>query len=80
MNDLTVNIGQTEVTSRIPVGQSFVIESQQVQNCRVQVMGARRLFHGLESEFIRGSVGRSAAHSSPCKPDAETVVIMVSSE
>ena len=38
MDDVAVYVCQSEVAAAVSVGQLFVIQSHQVQNCGVQVM------------------------------------------
>ena len=74
---LTVDVGQTEITPGVAVGETLVVESEQVQEGGVQVMNAGRLLDRLETEVIGRSVSDPAANSTPSQPDAEPVMVVV---
>ena len=50
-----VDIGQAHVAAIEPVGQPLVIEAQQVQHRRVQVVVRDRLLLGLVAELVAGA-------------------------
>ena len=77
---LAVYVRQTEVAAGVAVGQPLVVEAQQVQNRRVQVVDAGRLVDGLEAEVIGGAVNRAAAHAAAGHPHAEAVRVVVAAE
>src|SRR5260221_1908152 len=54
------DIGQAEVPAAVAIGQLGVIDAEQVQNRRVQVVDVDRLIHRLESEVVGGAVDRPA--------------------
>src|SRR5688572_25361168 len=77
---LSGNICETEIASGVAVGQSFMIEAEQVQHRGVQIVNARAILNGLETELIRGAVNRAALHAAAREPDTETVVVVVAAE
>ena len=48
-----MHVGQPEVAALIAVSQPLVIEAQQVQDCRVQVVDMNRIARDLETDLIR---------------------------
>ena len=50
--DLAVYVCQTKVAAGVAVGQPLVVEAQQMQNRRVQVVDTGGLVHGLEPEIV----------------------------
>ena len=64
----------------MPVGEPFMIEAQQVQHRRVEVMDARPILNGAEAKLIRRTIRGSSTHSTPREPDAEPVVIMIAAQ
>ena len=42
MSHVAVNVGQTEIATAITIRQQFVVESQQMKHCRVQVVTSVR--------------------------------------
>src|SRR4051794_20917510 len=77
-HDVAVDVGQAEVAAGVAVGEALVIEAEQMQDRRVQVVYTRRLFDGLESEIVGRPVNRAAANSTAGQPDAEPVMVVVS--
>src|SRR5437867_2506334 len=50
------NVRQTEIASTIAVGQLRVIDAQQMQDRRVQIVDVDRLVDRLESKVVRRAV------------------------
>ena len=66
--DLSMNIRQPEITSRIAISQPFMIKSQLVQNGGMQVMNTGWLFDRFESKVIRCAISHS-----PSNPTIQTL-------
>lgn len=62
-----MNICQTEVATRIAVGQTFMVKSEQMQNRCVQIMHVNPIFDGMHSEFIGRAVHGPSAYSAACE-------------
>jgi hypothetical protein len=60
VGDVSVHVREAEVTAGPAVGQSFVIQAQQVENRGVEVMHMHPIFGRLHSQFIGGSVDHPA--------------------
>mgnify|MGYP001404403990 CR=1 FL=1 len=52
---------ETEVEAGILVGEAFVVEAEQVQQCGVQVVDVDFVLDGSEAKLIRGTVGVAAS-------------------
>src|SRR6185295_15200023 len=50
LHHMSVNIGKPEITARVTVGELLVIETQQMQNCRVEVVHVNDILDGFETE------------------------------
>ena len=50
---MTVNIGQSEVTTGMVVSKSFMVEAKAVQNCGLQVVDVDRILDNVKSEVVR---------------------------
>lgn len=48
-DDVSMDVGQPVIPSSVPVGETFVIETQQVKHGRVQVVNAHRIFSRAET-------------------------------
>lgn len=55
LHEIPVNIGQTIISSLKTKRQFFVIETQQMQNCGVQVMHMNRILGHIKPEIICGT-------------------------
>ena len=51
-----MNIGQPEIPACVPEGQLFVIKSEQMKHCCMQIMHADRVLHCFKTDIIRGAV------------------------
>ena len=80
MNHTAVDIGQTEVTAGVAVGQSFVVETHEVQNRRVQVMNVHRVLDSLKTKFICRSVDDSPLHPSTSEDPREAGRVAVAAQ
>ena len=58
-DDLAVDIGQAEVAPGVTIGQPFVIEPEQVQNCRVEVVEVNAVLGRIVAVIIRTAVGNA---------------------
>src|ERR1041384_6234113 len=52
-----MNIRETEVAACIPVRELFVIESEQVEDRRVEIVNVNGVLLRLETEIVRRAVG-----------------------
>ena len=51
MSNIAVDICQAKVTARVLPRQAGVVEAEQVQNRRVQVMNVHRVLDSLKTKF-----------------------------
>ena len=75
---MTVNVRQTHVSSAESIRQFCVVNAEQVQHRRVQVVNLDSVFNDLITELVGRSVSDSAFHATASHPDRESVRIMVS--
>ena len=80
MNHTAVDIGQTEVTAGVAVGQSFVVETHEVQNRRVQVMNVHRVLDSLKTKFIGRAVDDSPLHPATGEDHREAGRVVVAAQ
>ena len=52
-HNLPVHIGQTKIAALKSERQFLVVQSQQMQNGRVDIVDVTAVFHGIEPEFVR---------------------------
>lgn len=52
MNDVSVDVGQTHVTTTMAVDELFMIQTQLVQDRGVQIVHGHDVFDGMHAELI----------------------------
>ena len=55
-----MNVGQPEVAAGVAVGELLVVEAEQVQNRRVQVVNVDFVLDGSKAELVGGAVNVAA--------------------
>ena len=80
LDDLAVDICQAEIAAGVAVRERFMVEAQEMQHGRVNVVYVNAIFDGLPPGFIGGTVNVAAPDSPACQPDAEAVMIVVPAE
>ena len=80
VDDLSMHVGEAVLATLKLEGESFVIETQKMQDGRLQVMHVNFVLGHAEAEFITGSVGVTRFHASACKHHRIDIGKMVSSE
>ena len=76
---MPAHIGKPEISTCMPKRETFVIETEQMQNGGMQVVHMDFVFYRLEAKLVGLSVGHSAFYSSSSEPHRETVMIVISS-
>src|SRR5262245_14612294 len=74
------NIREPEIAASVAIGQLFVIETEQVQHGRMEVVDARAIFGGLETELICRAINDAALHPAAREPHAEAVMIVIAAK
>src|SRR5580658_6204380 len=78
MKHVAGNIGQTEIASAIPIRQLGVVDPEQIQDRRVNVMDVDlRLRRRLEPEIVGLSVNGSALDGAASQPHGESIWIVI---
>ena len=72
-----MHVGEAEVAALETEGELRVIEAEQVQDCRVQIVDVRAILDGVEAEFVRRADGLSAFYAAAGEPHRERVNVMV---
>ena len=76
--DLTMYIGQSEITALEAVGQLRVVDAKQVQDCCVQIVDMNLLLDSPETEFVCRANGLTTFDSAASHPNAKTIGTVVS--
>ncbi len=77
MDDPAANVGQSNIAAAESVGQSGVIQSQKMKDCRVEIVHFEGIHGRFVSPLIRFSVGDTAPNPAAGHPDAEPVFVVI---
>ena len=77
LHHIAVHVGEAEVAAGVAVGEAFVVEAEEVEHRRVEVVDVHDVFDGAEAEFIGGTVDVAAARAAAGEPAGEAVVVVV---
>src|SRR3954462_4707420 len=73
----TGHVGEAEIAAAVAIGQLRVIDAEQVEDRRVEIVNVHRLVDRLEAEVVGGAVTHPPLDPAPAQPhrEAERVVI-----
>lgn len=77
LDDATMNVSQAIIAAGVMKRQPFMVETQLMQDGRMQVMYMNLVVDGSESKLVRLPVRHSALDSGPREPHGEAVMIVV---
>src|SRR5436309_761814 len=77
LNNLPGDIGKAVVAALVAVGQALVIDSEQAQRGRVQVVDVDRVGGDVVAEIVGLAVGHAAFNASARHPAREAARMMV---
>ena len=77
LDHMPVDIGQAKVAAGAAEGEFLVIEAEQRENGRVEIMDVNLVLNRRESEFIGCSVNVAALDSASGHPGGEAVMIVI---
>ena len=68
MNHVAVNVGQSAMDSIVVVDQLLVIDSEQMEDRRVEIMPCDRVVGYFPSDVVGLSIGETGSQSGACHP------------
>ena len=74
---MAIDISQAEITTRMAIGEPFMIDSQLVQNCRMQIMHVHSILDRLVSERITLPINLSLTESTPRHAAGKRIGVMI---
>ena len=74
---MAVHVSEAEISARMPIGQFFVIQSQQVQNGGMPIVNVHFALDGLVPVFVGGPVAESALYPAAGHPGGVSLVVVV---
>src|SRR5262249_31352295 len=79
LDQLAVNVGETEVPALEFVGKLGVVEAEAVQDRRLQVVHVDRLLGDVVAVVVSGANGGAGLYTAACHPDGEAAGMVVTS-
>ena len=80
LDDGTMYVGQPVPASLVLEGQAFMVDSQQVQDRRLQVVNVDTIFGNVVAVGIGGPVGRSCFHTAAGHPHGKTSWVVIAAK
>ena len=77
MQNFAIDIGQANIAAAEAEGQSLVIEPEQVEDRRMQVMDLDLILHNFIAVLIGGAVDGAAFDAAAGQPATESIRIVV---
>src|SRR6266540_4130624 len=77
LHHVAVHVRQAEVAAGVAVGELLVVEAEEVQDRRVEVVDRDLPLDGLVPIVIRGAVAMAALHAASGHPHGEGLVVVV---
>ena len=72
-----MNICQPHVASTEPIGQSFVVHSEEVEHCRVEVVDLDLVLDGMVAIVVGRAEDGAAFDAAAGQPDGESVRVVI---
>src|SRR2546426_9841575 len=76
-NHFTANIGQTEISALCAVGELFVIDTQEAEHSRVQIMDMDRVINSIVTEFIGAAISHATFDACARHPNGEAFNMVI---
>jgi len=77
VNDVATDVGETEVAAAVPVGQFLVIDSQLVQDRRMEIVDVYAILDGFETKFVGAAMRDAALESAARQQHRVTLAVVV---
>ena len=68
MHHMTMHVGQAAIDSVVAVDQTFMVNPQQMQNCRVKIVAPCSAFNGFVAPVVAAAVADACSHTSTGQP------------
>src|SRR5687767_14890924 len=77
MDYFAADVGEAEVAAGVAVGEFLVVEAEEVENGRVQVVDMDGILGGFETELVGGAVDGAAFDAAAGEPNGKAVGIVI---
>ena len=72
-----MHVRQPEVSARVAEGEALVVETEEVEDGRLQVVDVDGIHLRLEAELVCRAIDGAAFHAAAREPGREAVVVVV---
>src|SRR6476620_8709014 len=72
MYHMAVDVGKCDVATAEAIRELIVVDAQQMEDRRVEVVNRHDVLHGFVSEFVGGSVDQTGLCAAAGQPDRES--------
>ncbi len=76
VHDPSVYVGDAEIATVVPVSETLVVESEEVQDCGVEIVVRNRRVDGMHSQLVGRTISETAFDAATGHPHGEPVVMM----
>ena len=77
LDDVTFDIGQAEAATLVAERQSFVVDTEEVQDGCIEVMDMDRFFDDVVTEVVGLPINHPPAHASSGHPSGKAARVMI---
>src|SRR5688572_22632404 len=77
LHDTPSDIGQAEVAALIAEGQPLVLQAEQMQQSRVQIVDVNRIFEHASPQVVGLADGDSGPNAASGQPDRVGILLMI---
>lgn len=79
MDDASMDVGESEVPTIISEGEFLVVESEQMEECGMQIVHMDFILYGMVAEFVGFAKGEAGFYPSSSEEQGETIGIVIAS-
>src|SRR5205807_10384212 len=79
-HQLAVHVSQPEIAAGVTEDQVFVIQAEQVENRRLQIVHVDLVLHDMEAKLIGSAVSEAALDATAGHPDGKGLRMMIAAE
>src|SRR5882762_10070071 len=77
---LALDVGKAEIPALEPESESFMVETQQMQQCGLKIVDLNLILRDPETQVVRFSKNETLFYSGPGQENGETIGIMVAAQ
>ena len=71
---MPMHIGESKVSARVAIGETFVIHPEEMQDCSLKIVNGDNIVSDLFAKFIAGPMNHSSFDAGTSKPTTKDPV------